>query len=729
MRFCRALVAVVLFSSLALAWQKSDAPPLPATPKQPVMDEYHSLKVIDDYRWLEDSKSPQVIAWTEAQDKHARAILDPLPLHAAIYQFMKKLANERSPSYYDLETRGGVVFAMNSQPGKQQDMLVTLQSADDPASKHVVLDPGQVDPTNSTAIQFSAPSLDGSKIAVSLAAGGTEAGTIRVYEVATGHALPDALARVTGDGGGSVTWNADGTGLYYTRYPHEGERSAADMNFYEQLYFHKLGTPQSQDTYVMGRDLPRIAEISLRASKDGAYLLAEVENGDGGQYEHFLRDPAGQWKQITQFSDEISAVAFGDDALYMLSRDHAPHGKILRLPPAAPDLKNAKTIIPESSAVIQDFQSSLAGQQPSFVPTANLLYVTQLVGGPSEIHIFDHNGKELGTVPAEPVSVITQIVSLENDKILFGNQSYVDPQAWFYFDPGTKKSTVTALRESSPVSFADVETVREFGVSKDGTRVPVNIIRRKGTKLDGQNPTILTGYGGFNVSLTPFFDPGLRAWLDAGGVTAIANLRGGGEFGEEWHKGGSEIHKQNVFDDFITCAEHLIKVGYTNPSKLGIEGGSNGGLLMGAVLNQRPELFRAVVSVAGVYDMLRSETTENGQFNTTEFGSVKDLEQFRALYGYSPYHHVQDGVKYPSILFIVGENDPRVDPWHSRKMIARLQAATTSGRPVLLISFSNAGHGGIGSPEDQQTAMGTYFVEFMYDQLGVKWVSPTLASN
>jgi prolyl oligopeptidase len=718
MRFCRTLVGVVLFSFLPAAWQKNDVPPLPATPKRPVVDEYQGIKVTDDYRWLEDDKNPQVIAWTDAQGKHARAILDPLPLHPAIYQFMKKLDNERSPSYYNLERRGGVLFAMNSEPGKQQDVLVTLQSADNLASKHVVLDPSQVDPTNSTAIQLSTPSLDGSKIAVSLAAGGSEMGIIHVYEVATAHALPDSLTRVTGDGGVSVAWNADGTGFYYTRYPHEGERSAADMNFYEELYFHKLGTPQSQDTYVMGRDLPRIAEISLRASKDGAYLLAEVENGDGGQYEHFLRDPAGQWKQITQFSDEISAVAFGDDGLYMLSRQHAPHGKILRLPLATPDLKNARTIIPESSVVIQ-----------GFVPTANLLYVTQLVGGPSEIHIFDDSGKELGTVPAEPVSVITQIVSLENDKILFGNQSYVDPHAWFYFDPGTKKTTVTALRESSPVSFADVEAVREFGVSKDGTRIPVNIIRRKGTKLDGQNPTVLTGYGGFNVSLTPFFDPGLRAWLDAGGVLAIANLRGGGEFGEEWHKAGSGVNKQNVFDDFIACAEHLIKAGYTNPSKLGIEGGSNGGLLMGAVLNQRPELFRAVVSVAGVYDMLRSETTENGQFNTTELGSVKDLEQFRALYGYSPYHHVQDGVEYPSILFIVGENDPRVAPWHSRKMIARLQAATTSGRPVLLISFSNAGHGGVGSPEDQQVAMGTYIFEFMYDQLGVKWVSPTLASK
>jgi prolyl oligopeptidase len=219
MRFCRMLVAVVLFSSLAGAWQKNDVPPLPETPKRPVVDEYHGAKVIDDYRWLEDGKNPQVIAWTDAQDKHARAILDPLPLHAAIYQFMKQLDNERSPSYYNLERRGGLLFALNSQPGKQQDVLVTLQSADDPASKHVVLDPSEVDPTNSTAIQVFVPSLDGSKIAVSLAAGGSEMGSIHVYEVSTNHALPDALTRVTGDGGVSVEWNADGTGLVLHAVP------------------------------------------------------------------------------------------------------------------------------------------------------------------------------------------------------------------------------------------------------------------------------------------------------------------------------------------------------------------------------------------------------------------------------------------------------------------------------------------------------------------------------
>lgn len=724
--FYRTFACALLFSPIAVAWQQNEAP-LPATPKQPVVDEYHGVKVIDDYRWLEDDKNPQVAAWVAAQDKHARAILDPLPLHTEISRFMKKIAEGRSPSYYNLQMAGGVLFAMNSQPGKQQDMLVTLRSADDPGSRHVVLDPSQVDPTNATAIQYFAPSLDGSKVALSLAAGGTMEGTIHVYEVATGHALPDTLTRVTGFTGASVAWNPEGTGFYYTHYPREGERPAEDINFYEQLYFHKLGTEQSQDTYVIGKDFPRLAEILLSTSSDGRYLLAQVANSDTGLFEHFLRDPAGHWKQITQFSDEVSAVVFGDDDLYMLSRKNAPRGKILRLPLSEPEFTKAKTIVPETSAVIQDFGFSIAGLQPSFVATKHLLYVTELVGGPSEIHIFDHEGKESGTVPSEPISAITQIVGLENDRILFGNQSYVNPQAWFYFEPATKKTSVSALRDTSPVSFADVEVVREFGVSKDGTRVPINILRRKGIKLDGRNPTILTGYGGFNYSQTPAFDPEVSAWLDAGGVSAIANLRGGGEFGEEWHEAGSLTHKQNVFDDFIACAEYLIKAGYTNPAKLAIEGGSNGGLLVTAAVTQRPELFRAVVSIAGLYDVLRLEITENGQFNAAELGSVKDAAQFKAIYAYSPYQHVRDGVKYPAVLFIVGENDPVVGPWQSRKMAARMQAASASGRPVLLISFANAGHGGIESSEDQQSAMDTYVLEFRFDQLGVKWANPSQA--
>lgn len=721
MQLCTTFVSVLLFASVVS--QNTEAPSPPATPKHPVVDEYHGVKVTDDYRWLEDGKSPDVVAWTAAQDKYARSHLDPLPLHTSIYEFMKRLDSERSSSYYDLQSRSGVLFAMTSQPSKQQDMLVTISSADDPGSRHLVLDPTALDPANSTTIQAFVPSLDGSKVALSLPSGGAMVSNIYIYDVATGRALPDVLTHVSGLTGSSVAWSADGTGLYYTHYPHEGERSDEDLNFYEQVYFHKLGTPQSTDTYELGKDFPRIVDIWLSESKGGKYVLAEVGNGDMGRFQLFLRGPSGGWTQIAKFSDEVHAAIFGDDALYMVSHQNAPHGKLLRLPLASPAFENAQTIVPEGEAVIQDFQYTFGGPRPTFVATPNLLYVTELVGGPSRIRVYDHNGKDLGTVPSEPVSAITQIVPLENDRILFRNESYLDSPAWFYYDPGSRKSTVTALRESRRVGFADAKAVRALCSSKDGTKVPLTIIQRKGTKLDGQNPAILTGYGGFGLSLTPMFDPEIRAWLDAGGVYVVANLRGGGEFGEEWHKNGSGLHKQNVFDDFIACAEYLIQAGYTKPAKLGIEGGSNGGLLMAAVATERPELFGAVVSVAGLYDMLRAETTENGQLLTAEFGSVKEPVEFRVLYAYSPYHHVQDGTKYPPILFLTGENDPAVDPANSRKMTARLQTVNASGRPVLLVNFTNAGHGGIGASEEQQAAIDSYLYEFMFDQLRVKWPS------
>ena len=719
------LAALLLLSVCAVA--QTAVPPLPATPKHPAVEEYNGVKVTDDYRWLEDGKSPAVVAWTQAQSAHARAILNALPIRNQIQAFLKKLDETSSPAFGGLTIRGGTLFAINYEPGKQQGILVTLRSPDDLASKHVVLDPAQIDATGSTAIQFYAPSQDGSKVALSLAEGGSEMGSVHVYDVATGKPLSDVVPHTTAIGGGSVVWKDDGSGFYYTHFPREGERPKEDSNFYQQIYFHKLGTPSSEDAYVLGKDFPRIAETVLSASEDGKYLLATVGNGDGGDYEHFLCGPDDKWMQITQFSDGIKAVVVGSDAVYLLSRDHAPRGKLLRAPLSSPGLKNAKVIVPQGSTVIEDFEYTLAGMQPTFVPTATRLYVTVQTGGPTEIRVYDQTGHDLGTVPSEPVSTIAHILPLGGDVILFGNVSYVEPLARYRYDPVSKKVTATALRETSPYSFDGVDVTRELATSKDGTKVPLTILRRKGTKLNGKNPAVLTGYGGFELSMTPFFDPGLLPWLDAGGVFAIANLRGGGEFGEEWHQQGAQTHKQNVFDDFIGCAEYLITKGYTNPSRLGIQGGSNGGLLMGAVLTQRPDLFRAVVSGAGLYDMLRFEMTQNGQYNATEYGSVKDPEQFKALYAYSPYHHVEAGIKYPAVLLTVGENDPRVDPWHSRKFAAALQAATTSNYPVLLLSFSNAGHGGIGSSQDQQVSMAAYELEFLYDQLGVKWVEPQMS--
>jgi prolyl oligopeptidase len=340
------------------------------------------------------------------------------------------------------------------------------------------------------------------------------------------------------------------------------------------------------------------------------------------------------------------------------------------------------------------------------------------------VRVFDDHGRSLPAPKLPPVAAITEVVSIGEGAVLFHVATYLEPAAWYHFDPATAKSTRTALFETSPVRFDDAEVVRDFATSKDGTRVPVDIIRRKGTKLDGTNPTLLYGYGGYGVSMKPSFaGPYTRIWLDQGGVYVVANLRGGGEYGEEWHRQGNLTRKQNVFDDFIGCATYLIDHKYTSPAHLAILGGSNGGLLMGAALTQRPDLFRAVVSFVGIYDMLRVELDPNGAFNVTEFGTVKDVAEFKALYAYSPYHHVKGGTAYPAVLFLTGDNDHRVNPMESRKMTARLQAANSSDHPILLRTTSSAGHG-IGTALNERIEQFSDVYAFLFDQLGVRYMQP-----
>lgn len=336
------------------------------------------------------------------------------------------------------------------------------------------------------------------------------------------------------------------------------------------------------------------------------------------------------------------------------------------------------------------------------------------------MRVFDDQGKLVAT-EQPPVSVIDQVVPSGGDDVILRISSYLNPGAWWRFDAAQKKLVSTALVSTSASKFDDAEVIRAFAVSKDGTRVPMNIIRRKGTKLDGSNPTLLYGYGGYGISEKPYFLGSFgRAWLDQGGVYVTANIRGGGDYGEEWHSAGNLTRKQNVFDDFLACAQFLIQQKYTSPERLAILGGSNGGLLMGAALTQKPELFRAVVSFVGIYDMLRVELDPNGAFNVTEFGTVKDPDQFKALYAYSPYHHVKDGTAYPAVLFLTGENDHRVNPMQSRKMTARLQAASSSGRPILLRTSSSSGHG-IGTALDEEVAENSDALAFLFDQMGVPY--------
>jgi prolyl oligopeptidase len=380
---------------------------------------------------------------------------------------------------------------------------------------------------------------------------------------------------------------------------------------------------------------------------------------------------------------------------------------VLRLPLDAPDLAKATVVAPESRGTVQEF-----------APCDNGLYVADLQGGPSALFYYRRGSTRSREIPILPVSTVSGLDSWQGDDLVFGNVSYLNPFAWFTYDPAAEAVRRTALYMTSPVDFGDIEVVREFATSRDGTKVPLNILRKKGLKRDGRNPTLLYAYGGYGVSVTPAFDSTHRIWFDAGGVYAVANLRGGGEYGEQWHKAGNLTHKQHVFDDFIAATEHLIKRRYTSPSKLAVEGASNGGLLMGAFLTQRPDLARAVVARVGIHDMLRVELDPNGQFNITEFGTVKDSEQFNALYAYSPFHHVRDGVKYPAVLLTTGENDGRVNPAQSRKMAARLQAATASDQPILFRSTASAGHG-IGTALKERIAEQADVLAFLFDQLEV----------
>jgi prolyl oligopeptidase len=699
---------LIFFPLLTLAMSISAA--VPPTEKKPVTDEYHSVQVVDEFRWLEEGDSAAVKAWTAAQNQYSRAWLESRADRAQIESKLKALYAQDTPSHTGLVARPGLLFALKFQPPKQQRLLVTLTSVNDLASEKVVLDPNEIEPKGQVAMDWFVPSPDGKLIAVCLSEHGSEDGTLHFYRTDTGEPLPDQIKRVQyPTGGGSAAWTPDSKGIFYTRYPHAGERPEADLNFYQQIYFHQLGTPTSSDEYSAGKDFPRIAEIELHTSDDGRWLLASVANGDGGEFSHHLREtkPGSPWRQITRHEDGIKEIDFSHDgaALYLRSVKDSPRGKLLRMPTTGV-LSEAKVIVPESDAVIE-----------GFLPTAKHLFIADMIGGPSRIRQLDLDGSHESVVPMPVASGIGGLLVMD-ERLLFRQTSFVAPAAWMLYDPAKTSMEKTALFNTSPVDFGDIEAVREFAISKDGTKVPINILRRKGTPLDGSNPTLLYAYGGYGICMRPSFNFEHRLWFDRGGIYVVANIRGGGEYGEEWHLAGNLTKKQNVFDDFAACAEHLIQRGYTRADKLAVEGGSNGGLLMGAFLTQHPQLARAVVAHVGLYDMLRVELDPNGAFNVTEFGTVKDPAQFRALHAYSPFHQVKNGTPYPAVFFLAGETDGRVNPAHSRRMTAALQSATSSGNPVLARFSSASGHG-MGTALSEKIAQKADVLAFLFDQLGM----------
>jgi prolyl oligopeptidase len=662
---------------------------------------------MDDYRWLEEASSEETQIWTKAQHERTMGYLTSLPSYRAIRQRAQEVIGAQATSHAGLRYGGGTYFALKHQPPKQQPFLVAMTNVEDAASERVVADPNALDANGSTTIDWYVPSPDGRLVAVSLSEHGTENGTLHLFDTTSGEVVDVRIPRITVMGG-SLAWRGDSRAFWYTRYPAPGERGDQDLPFYQEIWFHEIGgTDDRRDLAGVFAD-DRIVENVLSSSPGGHWVLDLAQRGDGGEWEVFVRaQDAGDWWMLAAINDRILRAAMGRDEIFLLSRKDAPNGQILSLPLShSTTVHEASVVVPESSLAIE-----------GLAVTDSTLWVLDMDGGVSSLRSFDLDGTPRPGVDLPPVCAIDSIVRLADDEVGYPVETFVSPREWWIVRDGEGVPRRTALIATTPLDFSDIEVRRVFATSDDGTQVPMTLIARTGTLGSGQVPTVLGGYGGYGLSIKPWFFPSHLLWLERGFVLVVANIRGGGEYGDAWHQGGRLLTKQNCFDDFAACARHLIEARITTVDRLAIRGGSNGGLLTGAVLTQHPDVARAVVAEVPVLDMLRVELHPNGAYNVAEFGTVEDPDQFAAMYAYSPYHHVVGGTGYPAVLFTAGEFDPRVDAYHAKKMTARLQAATSSDGPILL-RVESGGHG-VGQSLDQEIGIETDVLAFVTNQLGV----------
>ncbi len=661
----------------------------------------------DPYKWLENDNDPRVQQWSEGENTKARNHLDAIAAMPGVQARLKELSRENSEGYWYVQSTHGRLYAMRSDPTKEQPFIVELDSYQGKPKDHVVVDPNVFDPKGGSEIDWYKPSLDGQLVAVSISQGGSENGDLRVFRSSDGSELiADRIPRVNkGTASGGVAWLADGSGFYYTRYP-GSERPASDSWFYQKVYFHKLGTDSANDTPSLSRELPRIAETILLSSPDGRFFVAAVENGDGGQFAIWLLRQGGRWKKLAGFSDGVGQVQFCDDGnLYLLCRKNTPYGEIRRTPLSNPSLRSATTVVRESHRAIDFFR--IAGTH---------LYTDDQLGGYNGMRCFDlrTGGSKVVDLGAYPA--VRQIVPVA-DGALIQTGNYLKPAAWYEYVVSSGQLNRTQLVLTPSPDLSAYQVLKETAVSKDGSRVPIFLIAKRGMRRDGNNPLLLTGYGGFADSQTPFFIGDYRVLLERGFILAVAAIRGGREFGENWHRQSQGASRQNVFDDFYAAARRLIDAGYTRSSRLALKGGSNGGLLVGAAAIQHPSLCRVIVSEVGIYDMPAHMASANGQFNVPEYGSPSDPRVLRAMLRYSPYYHVRR-VKYPAMLLTTGANDPRVQPLQSRKMVAKMHAMSPESL-ILLRSSASAGHG-VGTRLSGRLALEADGYGFILEQLGFK---------
>jgi len=660
----------------------------PATRTVAQQDVYHGTTVADPYRWLEDANSAETHAWVEAQNQLTQGYLGQIRGREAIRQRLTKLWNYERFSVPFKE--GGRYFYSRNDGLQNQSVLYTMKTlADVP---RLLLDPNTLAADGTVALAGMAVSPNGKYLAYSTAASGSDWNEINVRDIETGQDTGDHIQWVKFS---QTAWLHDGSGFFYSRYdePTEATKLAA-VNYFQKLYFHKLGTPQSADTLVYQRPDHKDWGFSAEVSEDGRYLIINGSQGTENKNRVFYQDLSRKGAPVVALLEEFDAAYsfIGNDGPVFLFRTEraAPRGRIVAIDTRKPAAANWKQLVPESANTM--VSASLVNNQ---------LVIDYLSDAHSLVKVFDLKGKPLHDIELPGIGSAAGFGGKRTDgETFYSYTSFTTPTTIYRYDLKASKSSVYRQPrvDFDPAAF---EVRQEFYTSRDGTRVPMFIVAKKGLKHDGSNPTYLYGYGGFNISLTPAFSVANLAWLEMGGVYVVPNLRGGGEYGEAWHAAGTKLQKQNVFDDFIGAAEWLIEHKITSPAKLAIGGGSNGGLLVGATMTQRPELFAAAIPQVGVLDMLRFHKFTIGWAWTSDYGSSDNPEEFKALLKYSPLHNLKQGGCYPATMITTADHDDRVVPAHSFKFAAAAQAAQGAAAPILIRIDSKAGHGA-GKPTSKQ---------------------------
>jgi prolyl oligopeptidase len=697
-----------LFALAATVYAADDAKPAPPiAEKRPLNEMFYGTKIVDNYSWLEDGKSPDTQKWVEAEMAYTRGMLDPLPGREAINKRLTELLSIGNISAPQI---GGKYYFYTRREGVQNQPVLYVREG--VAGKdRVLVDANQLAADGTIALDWFQPSENGRYLAYGTSPSGSEMSTLHIVETKTGKLLPDTIERTRA---ASIAWMPDNSAFYYTRYPKKGDVPAGQEMYNRHVFYHELGTDAAIDPLIFGEGRDPEDWPSLSIDNDGRFLLITVEQG-WTKSELFLMDmkKGTPPTRITTGKNFLYRASVYNGRLYITTNEDAPRSRVFVAEAGEYDRDDWKELIPQTGSVLQDI--GLWGDK---------LFTQYEQNATSQLKIFDLGGKLVSEIRLPALGTVFEAEGKwDRDEIFYGFESFTVAPSVYRYDLTSGSSSLWAKVDAPSIDSSAYEVNQEWFHSKDGARVPMFIVNKKGLKKDGRNPTLLTGYGGFNVSITPEFDSDNYLWLEHGGVFAVANLRGGAEFGEDWHRAGMLDKKQNVFDDMIAAAEHLIAEKYTDKDHLAIQGGSNGGLLMGAMITQRPDLFRAVVCQVPLLDMLRYQNFQIAKLWVPEYGSADNPDQFKWLYAYSPYHHVKKGEEYPAILFMTADTDTRVDPMHAEKMTALMQDEAKNGksstRPILLRIETKAGHGA-GKPVAKQIEEYTDIYSFLFWQLGVK---------